>query len=162
MSAEGSPSLSAAPLPSLRGKAKCCSSSNIQVLDSSSPSTSSEASPPAQDRRQILLQQNPNHSPDSPPAPTSSPHSHSQEKMTTLAQMFPLLSRSQIQSVLLQCGGDITATVDQLLVGDLVDRENNMQDQATSYRTLCNLWVKGKCRGGRASACKDRHFYTDG
>ena len=81
--------------------------------------------------------------------------------MTTLAQMFPLLSRSQIQSVLLQCGGDITATVDQLLVGDLVDREMNMQDQATSYRTLCNLWVKGKCRGGRASACKERHFYTD-
>ena len=81
--------------------------------------------------------------------------------MTTLAQMFPLLSRSQIQSVLLQCGGDITATVDQLLVRDLVDREINMQEQAISYRTLCNLWVKGKCRGGRASACKDRHFYAD-
>ena len=52
----------------------------------------------------------------------------------------------------------MTATVEQLLMRDLVDREVNMQDQATSYRTLCNLWVKGKCRGGRASACRDRHF----
>ena len=42
-----------------------------------------------------------------------------------------------------------------------MDREINMQEQAISYRTLCNLWVKGKCRGGRASACKERHFYTD-
>ena len=55
----------------------------------------------------------------------------------------------------------MTATVEQLLMRDLVDREVNMQDQATSYRTLCNLWVKGKCRGGRASASMDKHLYTD-
>jgi len=55
----------------------------------------------------------------------------------------------------------MTATVDQLLVRDLVNREMDVQDQSISYRPLCNLWVQGMCREGRASACSDRHFYTD-
>ena len=79
-----------------------------------------------------------------PPATTS--YSHSQEKMTTLAQLFLPATIHQLP-LKPQPGRDdhpgldvptplqesdpvspATATVDQLLMRDLVDREENMQD----------------------------------
>ena len=89
------------------------------------------------------------------------PKSEKVEKMSSLAQMFPLLSSNEIQEVLNQNNENLLASVDQLLVRDLLDSEKDQQDMITNNRPLCKLWVSGECTGGRASACRDRHYLTD-
>jgi len=107
----------------------------------------------------------------SPPTMQQSPLSASlpgtsqppQEDISSLAEMFPLLTESTIRSGLLQCGGNLSSALDMLLTKDLVDREREelLDTTTTSQRPLCGLWLRGECKGGRAAACRARHFYLD-
>eukprot|EP00092_Neocalanus_flemingeri_P041381 GFUD01045058.1.p1 GENE.GFUD01045058.1~~GFUD01045058.1.p1 ORF type:complete len:329 (+),score=117.27 GFUD01045058.1:32-988(+) len=99
-----------------------------------------------------------------PEAPLSLPTPAPQSLATdcnTLAEMFPLLQESVIQSALVQCNGQLAAALDLLLAKDLMDREVHHYGLYTRPRPICDLWVRGQCSGARAAACRDRHFYND-
>ena len=43
-----------------------------------------------------------------------------------------------------------------------MDSERHQQSlYTTRFRPICDLWVRGRCGGARAAACRDRHFYND-
>jgi len=101
---------------------------------------------------------------------TSSPTSTSaqsipqtqEQDVTSLSEMFPLLSETTIRSALYQCQGNPSTALDLLLTQDLVDRERHQQGTySEELLPICDLWIKGECSGARAAACRARHFYSD-
>jgi len=95
-------------------------------------------------------------------AVTASPPESQAANIATLAEMFPLMTEAALQSALSQCGGHLSSALDLLLTKDLVDSERHQQSlYTTRFRPICDLWVRGECSGGRAAACRDRHFYND-
>merc|ERR1719450_1444802 len=76
--------------------------------------------------------------------------------------MFPLLSEATISSALNQCQGNLSTTLDMLLTQDRMDCEIHQQASYSEEQIpICNLWIRGECSGGRAAACRERHFYID-
>lgn len=82
--------------------------------------------------------------------------------VTPLSRMFPLLSEATISSALNQCQGNLSTTLDMLLTQDRMDCEIHQQASYSEEQIpICNLWIRGECSGGRAAACRKRHFYID-
>lgn len=100
---------------------------------------------------------------ESQPSTSPSPSSNiSAEDVSSLSDMFPLLTEAAVLSALCECGGNLSPALDLLLTRDLMEREKQDQVMIHNQTTpLCDLWIRGDCTGARAAACTARHFYLD-